>query len=596
MLNLNAKMAPPPASSPLSSPPIPGEALRELSRPQDAAQYRVSKQLPYGLSQNVQYYLEEGLFSQAFSSLLSITSNSVSCTDQSAPVLIPPPSYLAVAATLSIHPRTTTRTNDREKWNQAHSALRLLKSVNSLVGPINAQFHSGFAFRKFDSRSSRRSGHRVDGSDGSDEGYDNPSGDNDIKTTYARSQSLWTRAEDFWHLVGWAFNCASLPGIHASRWKYYRLLLDFLLDVLEEDWRIRTTGDNPSPEESLLWEYIELSTHGHARERRILRAIFADGNERPMREFRPVFTNELQQPRLENETARKLENRDHVNIEQEEYGDYLGQDDDDVLDSDDNDADAMSMGSGRPPKRRKTRTRTPSSKAVTPRSSTGSLRSAYTSSGEGESSSTSAPTLGDQTSINLRLRLLRLLTWVSAHETLMSTSPTTFPDLEVLLVFFVEFIRPLSIPIFAQIVLPSPSNPFDSTTLANLCEATLQSMLEHSAPSRRSRVLLSQEKLAEEYLPFAASKNGLEANARVSILLESLTRIMASSGILKKNNLLMDAMAEGVDRRWEKAGKKSKKRQGDEAVAWDWLQESGKRIIHVVDTLKDGQRDTAKKR
>ncbi|KIW64863.1 hypothetical protein PV04_07168 [Phialophora macrospora] len=598
-------MAAPLRSSPLSSPPLTQPVSREASASQEGKQYRPTRELPFELAQHVQTYLEEGLFTQAFDTLLSVAGNNVSSANVSAPVPIPPVSHLALAATLAVHPSTTTRTNDREKWNQANSALRLLRLTYSLVGPVNAHFATAFSFRKFDVRFSRRTDAGASDDD-ENAGSEKPLGEEDLNTTYARSNSLWARAEDFWQLVGWAFNCACLPGIYASRWIHYRLLLEFLVDALEIDWRIRTNGENPSPEESLLWQYIELATGGHARERRIIRAVFSDGGARAVAEFREIFAYELKEPKQEDGTAKKLEKQDHVNIDQDVYGDYLGQEDDDVSDGALDNGDAMSTRSGRPTKRLRTgtRTRTPSSKRVTPRSSNGSLRSAYTD-GDGDTSSSAAPTLGDHSCVILRLRLLRLLTWVSAHETLTATSPTTFPDLQDLFILFVEFIRPLPLPVFARIVLPSPSHPFDATTLTSLCEAILQRTLEHSAPSRRSMVLLSQIKLEEEYLPFAASKNSVDANARVSILLESLTRTLASVGALKKTPRLLASVAEGAERRAnnvaDRAGQKGakkekgKKRQGEEAVAWDWLVESGARISKLAEGL-DGQGETARAR
>ncbi|EXJ56414.1 hypothetical protein A1O7_06757 [Cladophialophora yegresii CBS 114405] len=587
-------------SSPLSSPPLTQSATREASASQEGKQFRPTRELPFEVAQHVQTYLEEGLFTQAFDTLLSVTGNNAFSVSASAPVTIPPVSHLALAATLTVHPSTTTRTNDREKWNQANAALRLLKLIHSLVGPVNANFAAAFTFHKFDLRFSRRTDNRASDDDEEGESEDAFRDDN-LNTTYARSHSLWTRAEDFWRLVGWAFNCACLPGMYGSRWTHYRLLLEFLVSMIETDWRIRTIGENPSPDESLLWQYIELASSGHARQRRIIRAIFADGSARSLAEFREIFAHELKEPKQEDGTAKKLEKQEHVNIDQDFYGDYLGQEDDDVSDGAANDGDAISVGGGRRSKRLRTgtRPRTPSAKRLTPRSSNGSLRSSYTDA-EGDTSTPSAPTLGDSSSISLRLRLLRLLTWVSAHDTLTSTSPTTFPDLEELFILFVEFIRPLSLPVFAQIVLPSPSNPFDATTLTSLCESILQRMLEHSAPSRRSMVLLSQSKLEEEYLRFAASKNSADANARVSILLESLARTLAGVGALKKTPLLLAVVAEGVERRVNnvavRVGKKGVKtekgkRQSEEALAWEWLVESGERISKIVDGL-DGQADT----
>jgi len=182
---------------------------------------------------------------------------------------------------------------------------------------------------------------------------------------------------------------------------------------------------------------------------------------------------------------------------------------------------------------------------------------------------------------------------VSSSDNLTATSPTTFPDLEELLILFVEFIRPLPLPTFARFVLPSPSNPLDPTALTNLCEAILQRTLEVSAPSRKSDVLLSQRKLEEEYLSFAASKNSIDANARISLLLESLTRSLANVGGLKKSELLTAAAEDGVERRVGNVTEKTdgkgrkKKRQGEEAIAWEWLVESGERILKVVKGLEE---------
>ncbi|EXJ74603.1 uncharacterized protein A1O5_02900 [Cladophialophora psammophila CBS 110553] len=575
------------SSSLLSSPPT-RFISRGVSATQGKTQNRPAKELPFELAQHVQTYLEEGLFTQAFSFLLSISGNSASAISHLGPVTIPPPSQLALTATLTVHPTTTSRTNSREKWDQANAALQLLRLVHTLVGPVNADFTTAFAFRKFDFRFTRHSEHRLDDGEDDGGGGDNPSGENDLNTTYARSQSLWRRAEDFWQLVGWAFNCACLPGIYAVRWNHYQLLLEFLIDVLENDWHVRNTSESTSADESLLWQYIELSAGGHARARRILRAIFAGGSRSSLREFREIFPHELKEPEQQDGKIKKRQV--DVDIDKDIYGDYFGQDDFDMSDSDDED-DVASSGtgaSGRHPKRIRTRTRTPSSRGITPKGSAGSLRSAYTTDGEDSSSSLST-TLGDPSCLSLRLRLLRLLTHVSAHQTLMSTSPTTFPDLEDLYTLFVEFVRPLPLPVFAQVVLPTPSNPFEPS-LAILCEALLQRMLETSAPSARSRVLLSQEKLEQEYLPFAASKNSVDANARVSILLESLARCLAQVGELERKDSLAQAARDGVQRRLgrvtdlaEKGGGKS--RQRDEGVAWEWLVESGERISRLIEGL-----------
>ncbi|KIV77647.1 hypothetical protein PV11_09434 [Exophiala sideris] len=573
------------ASSPLSSPPPTRSSGKSFTSAPEATSYRRTRELPFELAQHVQTYYEEQLFTQAYNFLLSITSNSASSLNRSTPVTIPPPSHLALAATIAVHPVFTTRTYSREKWDQANAALRLLRLVHKTVGPVNADFAEAFSFRKYDFRSSRHGGGGVR----FDDEDDDVSGNDDLgehgsnlNTPYAGLQSLWAGAEDFWQLVGWAFNCACLPGIHAARWNHYRLLLEFLVDVLETDWHLRNAGTNLSPEESLIWQYIELAAGGHARARRVVRAIFADGSTRSTSEFRPIFVHELKEPVAHDAKIKKREV--DVDIENEIYGDYLAKDDSDLSD----DADVASTGtgvSGRPSKRLRTRTgtRTPSA-----RSSNNSLRSDYED-GEAAASS-SATALGDPLCVSLRLRLLRLLTFISSHPSLTSTSPTTFPDLEDLFTLFVEFIKPLPLPVLTQVVLTA--QVFDPQTNTLLCESLLQRILENSAPAIRSNVLLSQSKLEEEYLPFAASRNSIDANARVSLLLEALTRSLAQLGVLKQSGALIKAVDRGVERRMSKVAdlgdaKRRKKAGRGEEETWSWLVESGERLSRTAKGLAD---------
>jgi len=61
---------------------------------------------------------------------------------------------------------------------------------------------------------------------------------------------------------------------------------------------------------------------------------------------------------------------------------------------------------------------------------------------------------------------------------------------------------------------------------------------------------------------------------------------------LKKGELLTAAAEDGVERRIGNVTEKTdgkgrkKKRQGEEAVAWEWLVESGERILKSVRSLE----------
>lgn len=611
------------ASSPLSSPPPNHSFSRPSVGPDSDRRYRIAKDLPFELAQHVQTYYEEILFTQAYTFLLSITGNSISPTNRTAPVTVPSPPHLALATTVSVHPIFTTRTTSREKWEQANLAVRLLRLVYQTVGPLNGNLLVAFSFPRYDSRSTRRAHFEDEEHDYDGVRNEHPLAQG-LNTAYAGSQSLWTRADDFWHVVGWAFNCACLPGIHTQRWRRYQILLEYLLDVLETDWQMRDQAD--STEESLIWHYVELAAGGHARERRILRAIFADGATRSTNEFRPIFANELKEPATDNlKDGGGVKKREvDVNIEQEVFGDYLMQDPSDASDEGESSLTTTGRGPGRPPSKRSlTRTRTPSSRRLTPRNSTGSLRSEHDTGDETSTGASSKPSssLGDHASLHLRLRLLGLLTNVSSHPTLTASSPTTFPDLEDLFTLFVEFIIPLPLPIFAYFVLPTPATTtplLALQTTMTLAEFLLQRLLETSAPSIRSHVLLSQHKLETEYLPFAAGKNTADANARVSILLESLTRCLLAigggdggcSGLTVDSGDLLRAVQSGVVKRLGKvadvdfnasansAGGTGGKRKakGGQGVAggaggrdshdeaWAWLVESGARIADLVRT------------
>lgn len=120
--------------------------------------------------------------------------------------------------------------------------------------------------------------------------------------------------------------------------------------MLETDWQMRDQED--STEESLIWHYLELAAGGHARERRILRAIFADGTTRLTNEFRPIFANELKEPVTDNskEGGGVKKREVDVNIEQEVFGDYLMQDPSDGSDEGESSLTATARGPGRPPR------------------------------------------------------------------------------------------------------------------------------------------------------------------------------------------------------------------------------------------------------
>ena len=563
------------SSSPLSTPPPSSDTLlRQNSQSNPVPQYRRARDLPYELAQHAQTYYEETLFTQAFNFLTAITSNCISASNPSFPVIVPPPSHLAVAATLAVHPILTTRTTSREKWDQANAAFRLLNLVLTTVGPVESKFIHAFKFKKYEHRSSWT--HHPDQDDS-----------NALNIRFAETDSVWSRAEDFWQTIGWAFNCACLSGMHSNRWMHWQLWLEFMISVLEQDWELHFAAN--STEESLIWTYIELASGGYARHRRIMRSIFADGSTRSLNEFREVFHNEIKPPSSPDRGIKKREG--NVNVDKDVFGDYLAPDDSDLSDSE------TTTSMFHPSKR--VRTRTPSARRTGSRASSRSSRS--DAEPDDSSSYSSTTTLGPPAALKLRMRLLHLLSHISGHPTLTSTSPTTFPDLDELYTLFVEFIKPLPLPLFQQILSPSTAGDvFSPDAHTTLCEVILQRSLESAAPAVRSEKFLTGRKLREMYLPYAASGSGCEGQAKVGVLLDALVRRCAGvNGILKKEDKeeVMAAVKVGVERREaicrERMGRRKKKSgsgTGEEELlereAWRWLVESGQRMRGVVDLLE----------
>jgi hypothetical protein len=391
----------------------------------------------------------------------------------------------------------------------------VLKLVHETVGPIQGKFVDAFSFTRFDNGQYGRSG--ENNNDEENERETAP-----FRTRFATTDSIFTRVDDFWALVGWAFNCSCLPDMYQSRWTHYELLLTFFLDVLETDWQLHFAAN--TCEESLIWNFIELGSGGFWRGRRILRAVFADGGSRSLNEFREVFHNELKLPKSEEDKYKKRTTA--VDIDKDEFGDYLG-----AEDSDDSASDPeIDTADTHPSKRIRRRTPTRRRSA---RSSTDSLRSNYEEGAVPASQTTETP--GPPSSLRLRLRLLQLLSDVSSHQDLFSTSPTTFPDVIDLYTLFVEFIKPLPLPIFTQIICPCTAvDALSDDAASTLSEMMLQRMLESSAPSESDEDYLTLGKFIRCYAPFAAGGKGdVEAQARVSIVLEGMLRRCARAGMLR---------------------------------------------------------------
>ncbi|PGH09122.1 hypothetical protein GX51_00876 [Blastomyces parvus] len=551
------------------------ESQEEVPEDSLASKYRRAKPLPFELSRHCNIYFEEKLYHQALHLLLGLLSSS---TIASGPAFVPTTHQLAIAATLVVHPSTTTLAKSREAAHASITALQLLRLTNKLVGPLAAKFGNAFAFTRF--ASSRHGGARRkdDGSDGAGSpGLDSNLGL--INIDIAHNGSIWFRSEDFWSAVGWAFNCAVL---YPKRWSRWRVWLEFMCDVLEDDWAEReklidssrngvgAPSSDDTLRQSLIFKYISGTSGVSGQHRRIVRAIFANGNQASLNEFKMVFRNELKEPEKDKDNLKRREA--DVNVDEGIFGDYLAKDEDEVDEAN----DAVYMGDARPsrPKRSRTTASAPFSRSTENLDMHPSYKSSgITHSGQGT-------LLGDISSIGLRQRLMQILSRVS------DALPEDYITVEHLYQLFVEFVRPLSLPAFQLLVACPMLSNFADNARTTLCKMIL-SLLLHQPPNSE-QTYINQSTLERYYLPYAAYTNDVIDNAKVSILLEILLLTLSSNDLLQAQPSLRAAIQEGIIARAEKAqsdAKRSQDKRKLDEIGWAWLIESGERMTYLVDKL-----------
>lgn len=444
--------------------------------------------------------------------------------------------------------------------------------MNSLVGPRNAALKTAFTFTHFETsrHGTRRYLDNTATNTSTGHGDRKLNLDRDIDISLAQSASVWSRAEDFWHAVGWAFNCSVL---HPARWEHWRIWLEFMCEVLEDDWEERRSeregnpsGDDGILKESMIARYITASNAGFGRNRRMLRAIFADGGATAVNEFREVFHHELKLSRKKTTEGKETKKREAaVDIDAEEYGDFY-------LTSD-HDEDGASSGreSKRPRRGTVTRSR---KRADTPKSNRNS------------EAATPDPTLassllGDISSLALRQRLLHLLSTVA------QALPADFMKLQDLYLLLVENIRPLPLPIYQSFISPLALPYFSSSAYSTLCEFLLFRLRESAAPDSDDEYL-NQSKLEKCFLPYATATASLSDNVKMSLTLESLLILLADSNMLHITDETKLLTKKGIIRRAEKAQLETRKNQFarlSEDMEWSWLGESAERLTFLVEEV-----------
>ena len=468
--------------------------------------------------------------------LLTALLTSASASSVQIPVVLPPSQHLALIATLAVHPTLTTRAKTFDKVQASNLALQYLQLVLKHVGPLQSNLDEAFAFAGQGIQSRRGGRRRVTGEEASpvDGGFGR------INNELANAGSLWARADNFWHVVGWCFNCSVL---HKKRWERWSAWLSYMIDVLEADWEARElTRGNDTYTRSLILKYIDSARAASGGEKKIVRAIFADGRAKSVAEFGEIWKNETKELKKDADVHKA----EKINIDADDYGDYM--DDEAEADLEDSASD---------------------------RSSPARDMNSY----QVDSVPNTAGSLGGMESINLRVRLLSLLSKVSASQ------PDDFITLKNLYDMYLDQLRSIPIPAFFLIMSPPSLRPFVSAAASTLTQYVLLSLIAASAPLPPSDTL-SQDILVNNYLPFPANRNTLVDNTKVSICIETLLRILDTHPEmgLTWTPELHEAAEAGIKARIAKAKKKPTKRgtDGDGGCDGVWLAASAERIRAVI--------------
>lgn len=211
-----------------------------------------------------------------------------------------PASYISLASSLVAYPTLTTKAQSSDAVKGADAALHYLQCIQTTIDdPAYPLVRNALVFTNDRKRRRTPAFRNVRGSASPE-----PSGDVErLAGPAANKESLWHRAEDFWHIVGWAFNCSIA---HKKRWDRWKLWLSAMLDFLEADWDIcvKQSEKNEHNEDlclkdSLIWYYIAYNVDPTNRtvRRRIAKSVFAMATPESLKEFQEVWDEETAVPK-----------------------------------------------------------------------------------------------------------------------------------------------------------------------------------------------------------------------------------------------------------------------------------------------------------
>ncbi|KAL1801679.1 hypothetical protein ACET3X_002021 [Alternaria dauci] len=522
-------------------------ALRTLPRQE---LHRPTKQVSYELANHAKAYLEGGQYASGYDFLYSLLAAGTSISTPAKPYIgfLAPPAYIAFASSTVVDPKFTTKAQSQDAVKGSNAALRYLQCVRTTIdGPAYLTIRKAFTFP--DERIRRRApAKRTDASLSPE-----PAGDVErIAGEAANQKSLWYHADDFWHIVGWSFNCAVK---HKKRWSRWKLWLTNMLEFLEADWdvclkqsKLLDEGiDTAVLQQSLIWHYIvghEGASMNRSRRRRMVKAILAMATPESLKEYLEIWDKETVELKRKRDKTQPVKD---IDFETGELADYRS--DEDMQDAPD-DSDSESMDEI-----------VVDTSALAARN----IREAIEH-------------LGGQDAIELRQRLIALLARVA------EALPTHFTPLFDLCDTILEDFNALPTIIF-QVLLSTMKLPH-KTRLAFTVNL-LHPLITGKPPNYFIRQP-TQEDFEEILLPLRGTTKSFAANAKISLVIEQMVMCMMEQQLLKSTDALREVMESGIDARSNVSGTGKGKRGNavEEDVAKRLMQTCSERLLGLLEVLE----------
>jgi hypothetical protein len=503
------------------------------------AQPRPTKELSWELVNHAKAYLEVGEYAKGYGLLYSLLAAGTSISVPAKPYVGPiaPAVQIAFASSLIAYPAITTKSLSPDAIKGSDAALRYLRCVhNTIEGPAYKTIRKAFKFPE----GRKRRGAPAYKTGSQDSSPTTSGGDVErLDSKQANALSIWHCADDFWHIVGWAFNCSIA---HEKRWARWKLWLEMMLDFLEADWDTclregKETGvaKEDALQGSLLWYYIsnEQITNRNTR-RRIIAAVLARADQTSLQHYPEVWKNESAgpKPREGDEKPTKT-----VDFDNGELGDYEDDGEDTVM---------LDVSKATPIK--------------------------------SKDSADPVEKLGGRDAIVLRQRFIAALVKVAQE------LPNIFTPLEDFCDTFTEGIRDAPTNVFA-VWISTSRLPVDLQLALN--GNLLLPLITSNLPNY-FQGLPTQAQFETQLLPLNASSRRIPDKAKISLILEQMFLYMLSTDFLKPTEALRKAVESGIEARQNFLVSANSRKQNKEQEQQDMniIETSSERLLSLLELLE----------